>query len=284
LVDLLELKGVRVFSLPEEVRDIDAFSFWRGDVPYIFLNTSKSSEHSRMDAGHELGHLVLHSSHGVPRGREEEREAQHFGAAFLMPRGSVIAGAPRSANVRDLIIAKHRWGVAVASLVYRMHQLGLLTDWQYRSLFIEMSASGYRQDEPSPIAHEASQVLAKVFSMLRADGLRRQDIARQLSIPVQELNKLVFGLVMTGMEGKGLGVKTDRPSSGSRELAMSPPGFHTSFTFRRAPTPAAATRAQDIREEPSVTASSLRSPRRETHSIGDARGGSRAEQCNGVEV
>jgi len=167
LVDLLELKGVRVFSLPEEVRDIDAFSFWRGDVPYIFLNTSKSSEHSRMDAGHELGHLVLHSSHGVPRGREEEREAQHFGAAFLMPRGSVIAGAPRSANVRDLIIAKHRWGVAVASLVYRMHQLGLLTDWQYRSLFIEMSASGYRQDEPSPIAHEASQVLAKVFSMLR---------------------------------------------------------------------------------------------------------------------
>ena len=69
MIHLLELHGVRVFSLVEQSVDLDAYSFWRGDFPYVFLNTMKSAERSRMDAAHELGHLVLHSNVGqaIPR-------------------------------------------------------------------------------------------------------------------------------------------------------------------------------------------------------------------------
>jgi Zn-dependent peptidase ImmA (M78 family)/DNA-binding XRE family transcriptional regulator len=168
MVHLLEAHGVRVFSLSEESLKVDAFSQWRGAVPHVFLNTKKTAEHSRMDAAHELGHLVLHS-HGGPRGREAEHEAYAFGSAFLMPAGSVLASAPRNGNFQQLVKAKYRWNVSVANLTYRMNRLEMLTDWQYRSVFIELNRRGGRDKEPvglgkEPLRQETSQVLEKGLS------------------------------------------------------------------------------------------------------------------------
>ena len=53
MIKLLETKGIRVFSLSENTRNVDAFSRWRNGEPYVFLNTFKSTEHSRFDAAHE---------------------------------------------------------------------------------------------------------------------------------------------------------------------------------------------------------------------------------------
>ena len=44
LINLLEAKGIRIFSLAEETRHLDAYSLWRNDKPYIFLNTLKTAE------------------------------------------------------------------------------------------------------------------------------------------------------------------------------------------------------------------------------------------------
>jgi len=205
MIHVLEAHGVRVLSLPEECAQIDAFSFWKAGEPYVFLNTMKSAERSRMDAAHELGHLTLHWGHETPRGREMEREAQAFGAAFLMPRGSVLAQAPRSGSLNQLIAAKLRWNVSVANLAYRMHTLGLLSDWQYRTIFIEISQKGYRRSEPSPVHGETSQVFAKVFKALGEEHISKADIAASLNIPIEELHRMVFGLVLTPIDGNGRG-------------------------------------------------------------------------------
>ncbi len=203
LVHLLEAHGVRVFSLAEDSRAVDAYSFWRGSIPYIFLNTRKTAEHSRMDAAHELGHLVLHT-HGGPNGREAEQEAYRFGAAFLMPRGSIRAHAPRTATVDQLAVAKMRWKVSVASLAYRMHQLGVISDWQYRSIFIDLNRRGRKNEPVAPgqekLRHETSQVLNKVFRALREDGVSRAAVARKLQLPPKILNELIFGLVLSSVE------------------------------------------------------------------------------------
>lgn len=205
MIHLLEVHGVRVFSLEEKTRDVDAFSTWSDGVPYVFLNTMKSGERARMDAAHELGHLVLHAGDEDVRGRDEERHANRFGAAFLMPRSTVIAHAPRTTRMKDLILAKREWKVAVANLAYRMHDLELLTDWQFRSVFAEISSRGFRTNEPEPIPRETSQVIAKVFDALRAEGVTPSNVARDLAIPLDELHKLVFGLVLMPMEGSGEG-------------------------------------------------------------------------------
>ena len=200
MLHLLEARGVRVFSLVEECRELDAFSFWLKEVPYVFLNTIKSAERNRMDAAHELGHLVLHWWDGS-RGRKAEHDADIFGSAFLMPRGSMLAEAPRGARFDDIIRAKGLWNVSAAALTYRMHKLGLLTPWQYRSIFIELSREGYRSAEHRGSQPETSQILAKVFEALRNEGIARGQVADELSIEIDELDKVVFGLVLLPLEG-----------------------------------------------------------------------------------
>ncbi len=198
MIHLLEAKGVRVFSLAEDSTDIDAFSLWRGSTPFMFLNTLKSAEHGRFDAGHELGHLVLHR-HGAPSGQEAEREANAFASAFLMPRASVLAVSPGVSTVEHLVHLKKQWIVSVAALAYRLRTLGMISDWHYRTLCIEIQQRGYRQREPEGAQRESSQMLGKVFSTLRDEGVTKTDIARELSVPVDEIDRLIFGLILMGL-------------------------------------------------------------------------------------
>jgi IrrE N-terminal-like domain len=85
---LLEAKGTR--ALAENTKTVDAFSFWRRERPFIFLNLMKTPERSRLDAAHELAHLVL-DRHGGPQGRRAEEEAKRF--CVLLP--DAICGRDR---------------------------------------------------------------------------------------------------------------------------------------------------------------------------------------------
>jgi Zn-dependent peptidase ImmA (M78 family)/DNA-binding XRE family transcriptional regulator len=208
MVHLLEAKGVRVFSLAEQCREVDAFSMWRGEAGYVFLNTQKSAEHGRFDAAHELGHLVLHR-HGGPRGREAEHEANKFASAFLMPRASVLAVAPALVTLDTLVKMKSGWLVSVAALAHRLHDLRLVSDWHYRSLCIEIAQRGYRTSEPNGTARETSMILRKVLEALRADGTTKSQVARELHLFVRDLDELIFGLVLTPLPGGG---ETRRPA------------------------------------------------------------------------
>jgi Zn-dependent peptidase ImmA (M78 family) len=198
MVHLLEANGVRVFSLAVDADSVDAFSMWKENTPFLFLNTRKSTERSRFDAAHELGHLVLHR-HGAPQGQVAERDANAFASAFLMPRASVLAHAPRLATVDHLIRLKQYWTVSVAALAYRLHTVGLLSDWHYRSLCIEIASRGYRGQEPNEAQRETSQVLAKVFAALREESMSKRSIADDLCVPAEEIEELVFGLALTGL-------------------------------------------------------------------------------------
>lgn len=200
MVHLLEAHGVRVLSLPADSTSVDAFSLRDGETPFVFLTTEKSGERGRMDAAHELGHLTLHQ-HMPPAGRAAELEADRFAAAFLMPRGSIIASAPRTPTLPALIRLKENWMVSVAALVHRLHSLQLISDWHYRNLCIELSAQGFRKNEPNGIPRETSQVLNKVFAALREEGILRAVIARELHIDADELESLIFGLVISSVPG-----------------------------------------------------------------------------------
>lgn len=200
MIALLESKGVRVFSLAIDAKEVDAFSMWKGGRPYVFLNTFKSAEHCRFDAAHELGHLVLHQ-HAQPQGPDLEREANAFASAFLMPKSSVLANAPKSATLSSLIRHKKHWLVSVAALNYRLHALGLTTDWTYRTLCIQLAQAGYRVKEPESINHEKSIVLEKVFSALRQEGLSKISVASQVAISPEEINELTFGLMLNALKG-----------------------------------------------------------------------------------
>lgn len=204
MVHVLEAKGVRVYSLALDAVEADAFSMWREHRPFIFLNTLKSGEHGRFDAAHELGHLVLHR-HAAPSGQQAEQDANSFASAFLMPAASVRAHAPRFATIDQLMRLKKIWNVSLAAMTYRLHKLGLLSDWHYRKLYIEISSRGYRRSEPDGGPREVSQVLQKVFNALREEGVTKYDIAAALHVHPEDVDELVFGLALTAREGDGQG-------------------------------------------------------------------------------
>jgi Zn-dependent peptidase ImmA (M78 family)/DNA-binding XRE family transcriptional regulator len=194
MIKLLESKGVRVFSLAENTKNVDAFSCWRNDVPYVFLNTFKSAERSRLDAAHELAHLTLHKHGGPHQGRDAEVEANSFASSFLMPKADVKSRLPFVGGLDDLVTAKRRWGVSTAALAYRLHKLGILSDWQYRMFCIQMNQRGYRNEEPTGLPREESVLWKKVFTELWSDRISKNQVAADLHLPSDELENLVFGL------------------------------------------------------------------------------------------
>jgi Zn-dependent peptidase ImmA (M78 family)/transcriptional regulator with XRE-family HTH domain len=204
MISLVESKGVRVFSLAVDAKEVDAFSMWHGGKPFMFLNTFKSAEHCRFDAAHELGHLVLHR-HGQTQGPELEREANAFASAFLMPKKSVLAHGPRAATLPGLVRSKHYWKVSVAALNYRLHALGMTSDWIYRTLCIQLAEAGYRTAEPEAAPHEKSLILEKVFKALREEGMSKFDLADKLLIPPEEIDALTFNLMLNVLDGSGQG-------------------------------------------------------------------------------
>lgn len=207
MIHLLEARGIRVFSLSIDTAHVDAFSMWHAETPFVFLNTKKSCEHSRFDAAHELGHLVLHR-HAGARGQEVEREANAFASAFLMPRASVLANAPFTPTVDQLVRLKVYWTTSVAALTYRLHDVALVSDWHYRNLCIEIAKRGYRKREPNEAPRETSQILSKIFTALREEGITKIDIASALNVYVEELDQLVFGLALTGLSSRSRGLTT----------------------------------------------------------------------------
>jgi Zn-dependent peptidase ImmA (M78 family)/DNA-binding XRE family transcriptional regulator len=192
LIKLLESKGARVFALAENTRNVDAFSYWRNGEPFIFLNTIKSAERSRFDAAHELGHLVLHR-HGGPQGREAEHQANLFASSFLMPKADVGDQIPYVTSLRELLRMKKRWGVSLSALVYRLHKLESITDWQYRSFCIQIERD-FGSVEPDGLSRERSAIWQMVLTELWRDGITRHHIADALNLPHDEVDTLLFGL------------------------------------------------------------------------------------------
>jgi Zn-dependent peptidase ImmA (M78 family) len=194
---------VRVFSLVEETRHLDAYSLWRNDKPYIFLNTIKTTERSRFDAAHELGHLILHRHTGSSH-RMAETEADEFASAFLMPEDDLRAEVPWVRNLKEVVQKKRRYGVSAAALAYTLNKLGKITDWHYRGYCIELAKLG-RNVEPNPMPRETSQVWAKVLTDLWRQGVSLSRLAERLAIPERELNGLLFGIAMAIGEGSKKG-------------------------------------------------------------------------------
>jgi Zn-dependent peptidase ImmA (M78 family)/DNA-binding XRE family transcriptional regulator len=197
VVHLLESKGVRVFSLYDDPESIDAFTYWHEKKPLIFLNQTKSAQRSRFDACHELGHVVLHGD-GDHTGRAAENEANQFASAFLMPEEAVRATGIRNPGLREIDRLRTHFGVSMPAMTYRLHSLEMISEWHYKSLYVQMSELGYRTDEPSPRAHERSAVWPKVFTALRHSN-ELDDFCMGLGVPPVEVANLTFRAFATAV-------------------------------------------------------------------------------------
>ncbi|MGE0405510.1 MAG: hypothetical protein AB7O65_04355, partial [Candidatus Korobacteraceae bacterium] len=82
------------------------------------------------------------------------------------------------------------------------------TEWQYRTLCVQISDAGYRTKEPNESPRETSQVLSKVFRALYEEGINRASVARELGVSQELLEQLMFGLTISAIEGGRKSVPT----------------------------------------------------------------------------
>ena len=91
------------------------------------------------------------------------------------------------------------------ALAYRLHALEMLTDWQYKSICIELGKRGFRSGEPGGIEREESVVWRKIFSQLWSEKTTKSDVAEALNIPLDELEGIVgLSRPNRGHEGSNL--------------------------------------------------------------------------------
>ena len=193
LIKMMEAKGIRVFTLSEG-KNVDAFSFWRDGTPYIFLNTLKSAERSRFDAAHELGHLLMHA-HGYTDGADVERDADSFASNLLVPREDLIANLSQVRSLSQIVASKHRWGVSVPALARSLKDSDILSEWHYRELCKQIAIAGYRTKEPMSMEREYSVLWRKVLEELWRERFTKESIAAELSIPLDEMDSLLQGVL-----------------------------------------------------------------------------------------
>ena len=194
LIHLLECHGVMSFSLAQDCRELDAFSFWRFNRPFVMLNTIKSGERGRWDAAHELGHMVLHR-HETAMRKQHEVEADVFAQSFLLPPRAIVASGLYQPSLSQVLEHKSAWQVSAIAFTRCLHGHDLLSDWHYRNLVIELSKRGYRSREPDGIPRETSQLLSIALRELRNEDIRPPQIADLLGLSHSDLYELLFSLV-----------------------------------------------------------------------------------------
>jgi Zn-dependent peptidase ImmA (M78 family) len=137
-------------------------------------------ERQRLNLAHELGHLVLK----VPEGIDEEKAAFRFAGAFLAPAEIVRreVGVRRAyIGPEELLLLKGRFGMSMQALLYRMRDLGIITESHYREWAVEINRRGWRRQEPGAIDPERPQWLRRnVLRALSEGVLAHEDAERML--------------------------------------------------------------------------------------------------------
>jgi Zn-dependent peptidase ImmA (M78 family)/DNA-binding XRE family transcriptional regulator len=191
LVNALERAGIMVIPIPVEQDDIDAFSAWIHDTPVVALCTGRESgDRKRWNAGHELGHLVLHFDRTIRS--DEHREADVFAGELLLPEKAMRRDIVSPVTLTSLAALKPRWGVSIQALTYRAHDLGIITDRQYRYLFEQISIRGWRTREPTnlDIPVERPRALRKIVEVSQL-GKSPPRLAAELHLSVVQVKEIL---------------------------------------------------------------------------------------------
>jgi Zn-dependent peptidase ImmA (M78 family)/transcriptional regulator with XRE-family HTH domain len=216
---LLESKGVIVCRYELSGEKVEAFSFWNGVRPFIFMASEKDSAvRARYDLAHELGHLILHrwvesaELEDAKTLKKIEAEADMFAGAFLLPRAS-FPNEVYTLRLDAFVELKRRWRASIQAMVHRCADLGLATADQSLNLYKQISYRKWRTkeplDDPSQLAIEQPRLLKRAVEMiLNANKKHPDEIATDLGLN-REVIELLCNLQSGALSHRDTVVNTE---------------------------------------------------------------------------
>lgn len=198
VVTLLENCGVWTGEHALE-RQLDALSGWVAGRPIVLATSQVPWARSRFNLAHELGHLVMHRSVSAEEQADPEifkrmeAQADRFAAAFLLPDRTFPAEC-FSLSIEALTELKKRWGASMQAMAYRMRSLDLISEGQFRTFQMRMSAAGFRRCEPldRERAPERPTLLNRLIeSVKESDSRILDDLTTLAPIQLKEFASLL---------------------------------------------------------------------------------------------
>jgi len=190
VVEVLERLGVRVIELLTHL-DVDAMAARLDDDWVVVLNSAVPNDRARMNAAHELGHLLLSHCHDHRESPDDEKKAYDFASHFLITK-KMLDEAFRGKSMVRLIQYKERFGISLAAMIYRAKTDGILAESEARFLWIEFSKRGWRNREPGRVKADRatrfeqlldSAVTNRMFTWPEAaslTGVREEDLLQRV--------------------------------------------------------------------------------------------------------
>lgn len=181
LTSTVERAGVCIIPITG-LAGVDGISAWVGDVPVIGLSPTVPGDRFRLSLGHEAGHLIFHTK----KSTVSEGEANRFASSLMFPAGEFLDAMPEGPPMlRDFVSLKKAWGVSVAALVYRAHEIGIVDDKRYRSLQIQMSK--WRRNEPAAMDPAYGNLFGRLVEVNGGPAV----VARDLGVNQDHLRLLL---------------------------------------------------------------------------------------------
>ena len=81
----------------------------------------------------------------------------------------------------------------MAAFIFKSHDIGLLTDWQYHNLFKQLSSAGWRTEEPNAIVPEQSEVNRQVITLLSKTPKKLGTASNETALPLELCYQLLTG-------------------------------------------------------------------------------------------
>lgn len=152
----------------------DGLSGWaNGVIPVVVVSSASSDDRKRFSLAHELGHLFMEVGEGAASAGE--KLAHRFAAAFLVTASTArreLGSRRRHLELRELAHLKRKHGLSMQAWILRAADLGIIEPAHARTLFAEMSARGWRRQEPVDFqGREKPMKLRQLAVRALAEGL-----------------------------------------------------------------------------------------------------------------
>lgn len=164
MVRFLERLGIGVVTALDAPSTGDApthsgISIPHPDVtrPLIALPTTGRGDAARFTLAHELAHLLWDQGTTGPSTSTrspQEKRAHAFAGALLLPTEVLHQRVTDTLNLHGYLPIKAEYGISVGAIIMAAKRANIISADRARSLHIQLSSRGWRNNEPVHVAEE----------------------------------------------------------------------------------------------------------------------------------
>jgi Zn-dependent peptidase ImmA (M78 family) len=207
VIAILEDFGIRTIEMPTESR-IDGFAARFGDEHCVVLNPSMANDRGRLNAAHELAHVLYGDCEKTSKTtREMDDRAFEFACHLLIPPAELQEAFEGRSAVK-LVRKKEKFGISMAAMIYRAEKMGIIDARTSRKLWIEFSKKGWRAKEPGVVrADRAVRFEEMIEEAIASKKITDTEAAKLMNVTEHDLLERIKIAMGTNDEEGGLVIR-----------------------------------------------------------------------------